>query len=180
MSFVNADLSMHYYSELQVLLFILPKVGVALLVGTLVGIEREYRGKLAGIKTNSLICAASALFTAVSLLMSQYGSPNASTGNDVTRIVAQIVSGIGFVGAGAIFKSASKVQGLTTAAVIWFVSALGIMIGFGLFLSSILITVATVIFLSIVSVAEKRFFRVHGGIIGHSHHVPVSQPSDKS
>lgn len=163
----GADLSIHYMSELSILLFLLPKVGVALLVGTLVGIEREYRGKLAGIKTNALICSASALFTAVSLLMSEYGSPTPAPSADVTRIVAQIVSGIGFLGAGAIFKSASKVQGLTTAAVIWAVAALGILVGYGIFLATIAITVVFIIFLSLVAVMERRLFRVHGGIHGH-------------
>jgi putative Mg2+ transporter-C (MgtC) family protein len=153
-------------SEIDILLYLLPKVGVALLVGTLVGIEREYRGKLAGIKTNALICAASALFTAVSLLMSEYGSLTPAPSADVTRIVAQIVSGIGFLGAGAIFKSSSKVQGLTTAAVIWSVAALGILVGYGVFLATIVITVVFIIFLSLVAVMERRLFRVHGGSHG--------------
>ncbi|BBH54193.1 MgtC/SapB family protein [Fluviispira sanaruensis] len=157
--FNDLTLTVHYIPELDVLIFLLPKVGVALFVGTLVGIEREYRGKLAGIKTNALICAASALFTAVSLLMSEYESSNPVISADVTRIVAQIVSGIGFIGAGAIFKSSSKVQGLTTAAVIWTVSALGILIGFGIFLSTILITIGLIFFLSLTSYIEKRFFK---------------------
>ena len=93
------DLPIHYIPEIDILLFLLPKVGVALFVGTLVGIEREYRGKLAGIKTNALICAASALFTAASLMMSDYGSATPAPSADVTRIVSQIVSGIGFIGA---------------------------------------------------------------------------------
>lgn len=163
---MSADLSMHYFSEWDVLLYLLPKVAIALLVGTLVGIEREYRGKLAGIKTNALICAASALFTAASLLMSQYGSPIPVPNADVTRIVAQIVSGIGFLGAGAIFKSSSKVQGLTTAAVIWSVAALGILVGYGVFLASIAITIVFIVFLSLVAYMERRLFRVHGGLHG--------------
>ena len=167
---INTDLATHYISEFQVLLYLLPKVGVALLVGTLVGIEREYRGKLAGIKTNALICAASALFTASSLIMSEYGSISPAPSADVTRIVAQIVSGIGFLGAGAIFKSSSKVQGLTTAAVIWSVAALGILIGYGIFFATIVITLIFLIFLSIISSLERKYFRVHGGLHGHAHH----------
>ncbi len=163
---ISADLSVHYLSELDILLFLLPKVGVALLVGTLIGIEREYRGKLAGIKTNALICSASALFTSASLLMTEYGSLTPAPSADVTRIVAQIVSGIGFIGAGAIFKSSSKVQGLTTAAVIWSVAALGILVGYGIFLATIAITLVFITFLSTVAHMEKRFFRVHGGAHG--------------
>lgn len=170
MSYLNFDLVTHYAPEFNVLLFLLPKVGVALLVGTLIGIEREYRGKLAGIKTNALICAASALFTATSLMMSEYGSSTPAASADVTRIVAQIVSGIGFLGAGAIFKSSSKVQGLTTAAIIWAVAALGILIGYGIFFASIIITLIFVIFLSIISILERKYFRVHGGAhIGRKH-----------
>ncbi len=157
--FSNYDLPIHYIPEIDILLFLLPKVGIALLVGTIIGIEREYRGKLAGIKTNALICAASALFTALSLMMSDYGSTSPSSTADVTRIVAQIVSGIGFIGAGAIFKSSSKVQGLTTAAVIWTVSALGILVGYGIFLSTIIITFGLIGFLSIVAYIEKRFVK---------------------
>lgn len=163
---ISADLSLHYMSELDIFVYLMPKVGVALLVGTLVGIEREYRGKLAGIKTNSLICAASALFTSASLLMSGYGSATPVPSADVTRIVAQIVSGIGFIGAGAIFKSSSKVQGLTTAAIIWSVAALGILIGYGIFLATIGITLVFIVFLSLVAVMERRLFRVHGGSHG--------------
>ncbi|MES2614127.1 MAG: MgtC/SapB family protein [Bdellovibrionota bacterium] len=177
----SVDLSVHYMSELDVLLYLLPKVGVALLVGTLVGIEREYRGKLAGIKTNALICAASALFTAGSLLMSEYGSSTPTPSADVTRIVAQIVSGIGFLGAGAIFKSSSKVQGLTTAAVIWSVAALGILVGYGVFLATIAITLVFIVFLSLVAFMERRLFRVHGGVHGqdsHHHYEPKITKSD--
>jgi len=166
---INFDFAFHYVPEFKILLFLLPKVGVALLVGTLIGIEREYRGKLAGIKTNALICVAAALFTATSLLMSDYGAPTPTPSADVTRIVAQIVSGIGFLGAGAIFKSSSKVQGLTTAAIIWAVAALGILIGYGIFFATIIITLIFVIFLSIISSLERKYFRVHGGMHGHHH-----------
>ncbi len=153
------ELPIHYIPEIDILIYLLPKVGIALLIGTLVGMEREYRGKLAGIKTNALICAASAIFTAVSLMMSDYGSSTSIPSADVTRIVAQIVSGIGFIGAGAIFKSSSKVQGLTTAAVIWTVSALGILVGYGIFLSTLVITVGLILFLSFIAYVEKKFFR---------------------
>jgi putative Mg2+ transporter-C (MgtC) family protein len=152
----------HHISELEILLFLLPRVGVALLVGTIVGVEREIRGKLAGIKTNALICAASAMFTALSLIMTDHSNADLNHSGqqlDATRIVAQIVSGIGFIGAGAIFKSSSKVQGLTTAAVIWTVSALGILAGYGIYLSTIVITVGLIVFLSFVAHFEKRYIR---------------------
>jgi len=157
------------FSEVEILMFFLPRVLVALLIGVLVGIEREYRGKLAGIKTNSLICVASAIFTATSALMSSDSQHLDVANYDPTRIVAQIVSGIGFLGAGAIFKANNKVEGLTTAAVVWAVAALGIMVGFGIYLSSIVIAIIFIVFLGIVSTLERRFFRVHGGAHGHPH-----------
>jgi len=156
---LDFNLNTHYVSEQHVVFFLLPKVGVALLVGTMIGIEREYRGKLAGIKTNALICAASALFTAGSILMAEYGTGTTGTKADVTRIVAQIVSGIGFIGAGTIFKSSSKIQGLTTATMIWTVAALGILIGYGVFFATILIALCFIAFLSVVTYVENRLFR---------------------
>lgn len=180
LSSIHTDLSIHYVSELQILLYLLPKVGVALLVGTLIGIEREYRGKLAGIKTNALICSASALFTAISIIMSEYGSSTPAPSADVTRIVAQIVSGIGFLGAGAIFKSSSKVQGLTTAAVIWAVAALGILIGYGIFFATIVITLLLLVFLSLIAGLERKYFRVHGGMHGHLGHDHEDAPHDQT
>jgi putative Mg2+ transporter-C (MgtC) family protein len=166
------------FSEIEILMFFLPRVLVALLIGVLVGIEREYRGKLAGIKTNSLICVAAAVFTATSILMTSYGQSVDAANSDPTRIVAQIVSGIGFLGAGAIFKANNKIEGLTTAAVVWAVSALGIMVGCGIYLSSIIIAILFIVFLAVVSVLERRFFRVHGGAHGHPHH--SSHPLNKA
>jgi putative Mg2+ transporter-C (MgtC) family protein len=102
------------------------------------------------------------MFTALSLVMTDYSNADLNHSGqqlDATRIVAQIVSGIGFIGAGAIFKSSSKVQGLTTAAVIWTVSALGILAGYGIYLSTIVITVGLIVFLSFVAYFEKKYIR---------------------
>lgn len=104
------------------------RLGVALVCGAVVGMEREYRGKAAGLRTNVLICMGACLFTMVSLLSAKlFGGPNVDPG----RIAAQIVSGIGFLGAGAILRSGFSVQGLTTAATIWFVAGIGMVIGIG-------------------------------------------------
>lgn len=98
---------------------------VALALGAFIGLERELSDKAAGLRTNILICVGSCLFAILSRLLAD------SIGTDVTRIAAQIVSGIGFLGAGAIMREGEHVTGLTTAATIWVVAAIGVTTGFG-------------------------------------------------
>ncbi|MCR4295479.1 MAG: MgtC/SapB family protein [Elusimicrobia bacterium] len=98
---------------------------VALALGAFIGLERELSDKAAGLRTNILICVGSCLFAILSRLLAD------SIGTDVTRIAAQIVSGIGFLGAGAIMREGEHVTGLTTAATIWVVAAIGVAAGFG-------------------------------------------------
>lgn len=97
------------------------KLFLALLAGAIVGAEREYRSKSAGLRTLTLISVGSALFTIISI----------HVGGDPARIAANIVTGIGFLGAGIIFKEDNRVRGLTTAATVWCVAALGMCIGIG-------------------------------------------------
>jgi putative Mg2+ transporter-C (MgtC) family protein len=99
------------------------KLLLAVLVGGAIGLEREYRDKAAGFRTLIFICVGSTLFTIFSLKL---GDPN-----NTTRIAANIVSGIGFLGAGAIMRGSDRVFGLTTAATIWVVAALGMGVGGG-------------------------------------------------
>lgn len=109
--------------------FFLPRLLFALLCGAIVGLEREVKGKSAGLKTSILICLGSMLFSSLSVIMADLNK----TG-DPLRIAAQIVSGIGFLGAGVILQSQNKkIVGITTAAVIWFMGAIGVCIGMGLF-----------------------------------------------
>jgi putative Mg2+ transporter-C (MgtC) family protein len=96
---------------------------VALVLGAIIGIERELSDKAAGLRTNILICVGSCLFMIVSKNFT--GQPDA----DPTRIAAQIVTGIGFIGAGAIMHQGEQVSGLTTAATIWVVAAIGMAVG---------------------------------------------------
>lgn len=103
----------------------LTKLGLSLLLGAAVGIEREFNEKPAGLKTNVLICLGSTLFT----LMSNYAQQS-DTLRDF-HIAAQIVTGIGFLGAGAIMREGDRVTGLTTAAVIWVVAAIGMVVAMG-------------------------------------------------
>ncbi len=99
------------------------KLGLAVLVGGLIGLEREFRDKSAGFRTIIFITVGSTLFTIFSLDLGNETNP--------TRIAANIVTGIGFLGAGAIIRDGSKVAGLTTAAIIWLAAALGMGLGGG-------------------------------------------------
>src|SRR3712207_3170052 len=106
----------------QLIHFFGPKVLVAIFCGGLIGLERELKGKPAGIKTNMLICLGATIYTCISVLIS---SSHSATGHygDPARVAAQIVSGIGFLGGGSIIQSRGTIQGLTTAATIWVVAA---------------------------------------------------------
>lgn len=95
---------------------------LAVVLGAAIGIEREFSGKAAGLRTNVLICLGAAAFTIISKRM-------AGGDDSLTRIAAQVVTGVGFLGAGAIIQDRGGVHGLTTAATIWFVASLGMACG---------------------------------------------------
>jgi putative Mg2+ transporter-C (MgtC) family protein len=99
------------------------KLLIALVMGAVIGAEREYKTKAAGFRTVTLIMVGSTLFTMISVIM---GGPE-----DPARVASNILTGIGFIGAGTIFKEGSFVKGLTTAAVIWAAAAIGMAIGIG-------------------------------------------------
>jgi len=102
-------------------------LSVALALGAFIGLERELSDKAAGLRTNILICVGSCLFAMLSRHLATVA------GSDTTRIAAQIVSGIGFLGAGAIMRDGEQVTGLTTAATIWVVAAIGVTVGYGFY-----------------------------------------------
>lgn len=105
---------------------------LATLLGGSIGLEREVAGKPAGLRTNILICVGAALFTQLSVDIAQVGfAKDGRPFGDTTRITAQIVTGIGFLGAGAIFRGSGTIVGLTTAATIWVVAAIGVAVGAG-------------------------------------------------
>lgn len=103
---------------------------IAAALGAFIGYERERSGAPAGIRTHGLVCLGAALFTIVSL----NGFPEE---DDSTRVAAMVVSGIGFVGAGAILRSGTGVRGLTTAATLWVIAAIGMAVGVGMLLISL-------------------------------------------
>src|ERR671930_1110086 len=110
------------------------KLVLAAILGGIIGIEREIRDKPAGLRTNILICVGSTLFMSISTKAAQM------LGGDPTRIAAQIISGIGFLGAGAVLHSHGFVLGLTTAATIWVVAGGGMGLGSGVFLFAVFTT----------------------------------------
>lgn len=122
--------------EIQVLLFLLPKILTATICGGIIGYERELKDKVAGLRTNILICVGTALFTACSVILSDMCKLS-----DPSRIISTILTGIGFLGAGVVMRVDDKIYGLTTASFIWVISAIGILIGMGGVLSPILITI---------------------------------------
>jgi putative Mg2+ transporter-C (MgtC) family protein len=123
------------------------RLAVAAALGGAVGIEREFREREAGFRTHLLVSSGSALFTIVSAYGFQefLASGDAVIRADPTRIAAQIVTGIGFLGAGAIIREGLAVRGLTTAATLWVVAAIGMACGAGYYTAAVTATVLTVI-----------------------------------
>src|SRR5690349_24545864 len=105
------------------------QIGLATLLGGAIGLERELGGKPAGLRTNILICIGSVLYTHLSLAMLTAGAGTVPAGTDTTRVAAQIVTGVGFIGAGTILHARGAVVGLTSAATIWVVAAIGVALG---------------------------------------------------
>ncbi len=128
---------------------------VALLVGGLIGLEREFKGKPAGIRTNMLMCIGSALIMIISLEIAKLGKGYADPG----RIAAQVVTGVGFLGAGTIIRSKFHITGLTTAATIWVLSALGLAIGAGYIVLSIYAAILITITLTLISYMEAAILK---------------------
>jgi putative Mg2+ transporter-C (MgtC) family protein len=123
----------------------------ALLIGGLIGIERELHYKAAGFRTMMLICVGAALFTMFSIRL---GGPN-----DPARIAAQIVTGVGFIGAGVILHLGGEVRGITTAASIWVAAALGIGIGAGYLLFAGIATVLLIFVAAALPWFERQIIR---------------------
>ncbi len=127
------------------------KLIAAILIGGGIGLERELKGKPAGLRTNILICMGSALLMDLSMNLA------ALHGGDPGRIAAQVVTGIGFLGAGTILHTRGQITGLTSAATIWVVAALGLTIGAGYFVEALGSTVTVMIVLVGLGWVERRY-----------------------
>lgn len=139
-------------------LTIVIRVLSALLLGFAIGLEREMTNKYAGLRTNILVCLGACIFTIISI----YGFPEVSvTGDelgtrDTARVAAQVVTGIGFIGAGTVFRHGATVFGLTTAATLWVSAAIGMACGSGMYSLAILSTIFSIIVLVSVRLFERK------------------------
>lgn len=124
---------------------------VALIIGGFIGLERSYHGRPAGFRTHALVCLASALLMMVTVYQAEWFEPTGTerVSLDPTRLAQGIMTGIGFLGAGAIIKEGLTVRGLTTAASIWTTAAIGILIGVGLYFAASCGTILTLGTLSV-------------------------------
>ena len=128
----------------------LVKALLALAAGVVLGSEREFKDKAAGLKTITVICLGSALFAIISYKVGV-------ADNETTRIASYIVSGVGFIGAGVIFKEGANVSGLTTAGIIWVAAAVGTAIGFGEFYLAATFMVASLLVVFSTPLIDKLF-----------------------
>jgi putative Mg2+ transporter-C (MgtC) family protein len=146
---------------------------IAALLGAVIGVEREWNGHDAGLRTNMLVAVGSCLFTILSI----EGFPVRGNNQDSARIAAQVVSGIGFLGAGALFRDNDRVRGVTTAATIWLVAAIGMAAGAGLFFLAVfsaLLTLLTLVVLAPVSARLSK--RANQTALRRSSHNPDANP----
>ncbi len=148
---ITTKMPIELFGEVSIYFGIGIQVFMALLLGGLVGYDREKKLKSAGIKTNILICLGATLYTTIGLLIAVGAAGMA----DPNRVAAQIVSGIGFLGAGAIIQGKGGVVGMTTAATIWVVAAIGFTIGAGYPFTAAIFTITTLIVLKMITPLYK-------------------------
>lgn len=128
-------------------------VFVAIICGGAVGLERQLRGKPAGMRTCIIVVLTTALFVTL-------GDSATEGAGDPSRVVAGIVTGVGFLGAGAIISNQGRVQGITTASLIWALAAIGVTIGFGYPVTAMVTTAIIMGVLALIDLAERRFPRL--------------------
>lgn len=127
------------------------KLLLSAVLGGLVGYERTVHRKAAGIRTSMLICMGACFFMIISYVAAVHPE------DDHTRIAAQIIAGIGFIGAGVILRERGNVVGLTTAAMVWAVAAIGMAVGDGMYITAVFATVLVLVALAVVGWAEAHF-----------------------
>ena len=139
-------------------LVIIGRVAGALAIGAMIGFERTFHGRPAGFRTHSLVCIASAILMIVTVYQNQWMTfvDHDAIRTDPTRMAQGIMTGIGFLGAGVIFKEGLTVRGLTTAASIWVTAAIGILVGIGFWFAAIVGALATLVVLALFRIIEAK------------------------
>ena len=139
-------------------LVIVVRIVGAVGIGAVIGLERTLHGRPAGFRTHALVCMASALLMLVTVYQSEWMTQVAidAIRTDPTRMAQGIMTGIGFLGAGVIFKEGLTVRGLTTAAAIWMTAAIGILVGIGFWVPALAGTAATLVVLTLFQQVENR------------------------
>lgn len=126
------------------------RILLSVVFGSAIGLERQIKGKAAGVRTTSLICTGTMLFVYI----------GSSLDGDKSRILGQVISGIGFLGAGSIIAKEGRVSGLTSAAVVWMVAAIGSTVGFGKYDIAAIITLTTIMILIGIQWLEFLFDKI--------------------
>ena len=132
---------------------IIIRLCLAFAAGFIIGIERSSRRQVAGLRTHMLICLGASCLMLLSIWI-----PQQMGGGDPGRIAAQVVAGIGFLGAGAIIKLGSSIRGLTTAASLWLTAAIGLTIGAGMYIAALTVVVLALIALIPLNRVERKIF----------------------
>ena len=135
------------------------RIFIAGLLGSVIGLEREYRAKEAGFRTHFLVGLGSALFMVLSAHGFEDITINEAVRHDISRIAAQVVSGIGFIGAGCIIFQKHAVRGLTTAAGLWVAAAIGMAAGAGMYAVATAATVMVIVCLELMNFLHHRVFK---------------------
>lgn len=157
--------------SLEIVAECLFRIICALILGFAIGYERKMRAKEAGVRTHAIVCIGSCLF----VLISKYGFGD---GADSARVAAQVVSGIGFLGAGMIFYHKHLLRGLTTAAGIWTTAAVGMTLGTGMYLVALGVTLILILFQLIMHNRSKIFKPQHALTLNISYNVIDGTESD--
>lgn len=147
-------ISASFAENLEVIL----RLSLAAFIGALIGVERESKNLPAGLRTHTLVTLGSTLIMLVSIYGFK-GLGESSSGGEPARLAAQVVSGIGFLGAGTILRNGNSIRGLTTAASIWVCGGIGLAIGTGYYFGAIVTTLLVIVTLKSMGVLERRIFK---------------------
>lgn len=140
------------------------RFGLALLLGAIIGLDREARNKAAGLRTHMLVALAATMFTVVTFeLFARFAQEGDNANLDAIRIIEAVTAGVAFLAAGAIIQSRGAVRGLTTGASMWMAGAIGVACGSGLFVIAIIGTVVAVVVLTVIGRLQYWWSRTHNG-----------------